>query len=476
MHPRRKKQEFEIERSINCNVHGSIDIIKPLSSIIDTPQFQRLRRIEQLSFCNRVYPTARHSRFEHSLGAYRLAFNFANFLSRNYEDAVTKADIYCISIAALIHDIGHGPFSHFYEVFMKESGHPTWKHEQATIQMWEHLLESNPNVRKELEHYLNEKDFIFIKELINPPKNLFKLEEWPMKGRPKEKSFLFCIVSNANDGLDTDKMDYILRDSTNANVAIGCSISMINRLMNSFEIGQPDEGKGLMRLLYQQKILDDVYHMLSYRVRLHHVIYRHKTVVAIDKQMLKVLKLADKHLTFYGSNGKAFSLSEAAYDMEAFMKVTDDFLIYIRNSVSEVLKPARNLLTDIDCRRIYHEFGSFNCKDSNEANKIVNEIHDFFEGRLAKDKYFIDLSEMHSGLGMEENPLTRMLVCDPNSPNAHWIPEHDIELKRIACFVLARVYYDGYDMPSELKRQFKDFELQVYRKESATSAPSTSAT
>lgn len=69
--------------------------------------------------------------------------------------------------------------------------------------------------------------------------------------------------------------------------------------------------------------------MLSYRVRLHHVIYRHKTVVAIDKQMLKVLKLADKHLKFYGSEGKAFSLSEAAYDMEAFMKVTDDFLIYV---------------------------------------------------------------------------------------------------------------------------------------------------
>lgn len=91
------------------------------------------------------------------------------------------------------------------------------------------------------------------------------------------------------------------------------------------------------------------------------------------------------------------------------------------------MKPARNLLEDIDFRRIYHEFGSFNRKDRNEADKIIKQIHEFFEGKLAKNKYIVDVSEMHLGLGMEENPLTRMLVRDPNSPVAHWVPEHEVD-------------------------------------------------
>ena len=91
-------------------VHGYIELDDLVQDLLSTPQMQRLRRIKQLGFSNLVYPGANHSRFEHSLGTMHLASTLTRGLDSIEEDKKTE-----IKAAALLHDIGHGPFSHVTE-------------------------------------------------------------------------------------------------------------------------------------------------------------------------------------------------------------------------------------------------------------------------------------------------------------------------------------------------------------------------
>jgi HD superfamily phosphohydrolase len=80
--------------------------------LIQTPQFQRLRRIKQLGFTDLVYPGASHSRFSHSVGVFHTARDLAEVIKRERGDAFDQRKAYVAVAAALVHDLGHGPFSH----------------------------------------------------------------------------------------------------------------------------------------------------------------------------------------------------------------------------------------------------------------------------------------------------------------------------------------------------------------------------
>ena len=95
-------------------IHGYIELDELATAIIDTSAMQRLRRIKQLGFAYLVYPGANHTRFEHSLGTYHLM----NVLLDTLE--VSKAEEKELLVASLIHDIGHGPYSHVTEPLLKE--------------------------------------------------------------------------------------------------------------------------------------------------------------------------------------------------------------------------------------------------------------------------------------------------------------------------------------------------------------------
>ncbi len=129
---------------INDIIHGSITLSKMAMLIIDTPEFQRLRYIKQLSTCNFVFPNAVHTRFEHSIGTYQICKKMLYNLKKNsskeeinligniielkdyfsktlHENLLDDYIIELVSIGALCHDLGHGPFSHLFDdYFLKD--------------------------------------------------------------------------------------------------------------------------------------------------------------------------------------------------------------------------------------------------------------------------------------------------------------------------------------------------------------------
>jgi deoxynucleoside triphosphate triphosphohydrolase SAMHD1 len=109
-------------RRTNDEIHKSIDLCPVMTAFIDTAVFQRLRSIKQLGTAQYVYMTANHSRFEHSLGVAHLAEKLCRkIMERQPVLQCTEKDVLCVKLAGLFHDLGHGPFSHVYEKFVKDS-------------------------------------------------------------------------------------------------------------------------------------------------------------------------------------------------------------------------------------------------------------------------------------------------------------------------------------------------------------------
>ena len=165
---------------------------------MDTPQFQRLRHLKQLGTCVYVFPSATHSRFEHSLGVAHLSQRVCQELDKNQPELhITKADILCVKVAGLCHDLGHGPFSHVFDgVFikamfpdgLKNKDGSVWRHEDGSVQMFRYILEDNDiNLH---EYGLSDVDKILIEEIIMGTK------EHKRRGRRAEKFFLYDIVNN----------------------------------------------------------------------------------------------------------------------------------------------------------------------------------------------------------------------------------------------------------------------------------------
>ncbi|CAB4043355.1 deoxynucleoside triphosphate triphosphohydrolase SAMHD1, partial [Paramuricea clavata] len=133
--------------------------------------FERLKDIKQLGLCYWVFPGASHNRFEHCLGTAHLCGKLIDTLCNLHrgEIEITKKESLCIKIAGLCHDLGHGPFSHFFDGVYIPRAIPgsQWKHEKASCDMFDHMIASNPSLAESFEEeYLGREEIDFIKELI----------------------------------------------------------------------------------------------------------------------------------------------------------------------------------------------------------------------------------------------------------------------------------------------------------------------
>jgi len=187
-------------------VHGYIQINAVERDVIDTHPLQRLRRIRQLAGSEFVYPAANHTRFEHVLGAMHLA----GILGKALPASLNEHQIDQLRLAALLHDIGHGPFSHVFEPLMIR--HLGKTHEDLVP--W---LVNETEIAERLE------------KNGHSPKTLGKLAVGRLNN--KKQPFLDQVISSS---VDVDKMDFLVRDSFHTGAGYG-SID-VHRLLYTMDI------------------------------------------------------------------------------------------------------------------------------------------------------------------------------------------------------------------------------------------------
>uniref|UniRef100_A0A914ZZC2 HD/PDEase domain-containing protein n=1 Tax=Parascaris univalens TaxID=6257 RepID=A0A914ZZC2_PARUN len=405
-------------------IHGTIPLPHPIDLLVDTPEFQRLRRIKQLGTAFSVFPNCDHSRFVHSLGVYHLARLFVHVIAkRSSSVTITQRDELCVSIAGLCHDLGHGPLSHVFDGPFMLAANPDakWRHERGSVLMFDRVCKYD-FVQKALLEYLDEDDFIFIKELIDPPIERFTEEgQWNYRGRPLEKSFLYDIVSNSIDSVDVDKFDYLLRDSHHAAIAIPFNQNSVMRLMDWMRpldvIEQLPNGRALKysRICFAVKVIDDVDSVGQSRYMLHEKLYSHHTVRAYEYMVLQALISADHYLHFEGDDRRRYQLSRTYENLGAFLKTDDSIIQMVENSSLDELKSASRILRDLSFRILPKLIGTVMMRNSNNCtqDKVKHRIYELADSNIVSEEDFIIcIRSMHRGMGVEKHPMNEVFFYD----------------------------------------------------------------
>jgi uncharacterized protein len=243
-------------------VHRYISFSAVERDLIDTSVFQRLRRIRQLAGAHLVYPSAQHSRFEHSLGTMHIAgYAGESLLRKGFID--NEDNIQQLRLAALLHDVGHGPFSHLFEELLESKCSMT--HEDMGKKV---ILES------EIGDVLKGHGFT--------PSDICRLSFGESK-----LSFLNEIIAGS---LSADIMDYLPRDS----LFTGAEYGKIDyhRLIASFEVVATGH------LAINKSALYSFESMLISRYEMFKAVYFHKTVRSAEVMLLHSLVQADNYLQF----------------------------------------------------------------------------------------------------------------------------------------------------------------------------------
>ena len=249
--------EFLTRKMINDPVHGFITINDPLIfAIFNHPFFQRLRRIQQMALAQLVYPGAVHTRLHHSLGAYQLMCNAINEL-RDKGIEITVEEAQAAKAAILMHDIGHGPYSHGLENVLLKGVH----HEALSLLIM-NQLNADPNPA------LNGQLTMAIQIFTN---------QYP-------KTFLHQLISGQ---LDVDRLDYLSRDSFFTGVSEG--VVGHERILKMLNVKDNI-------LLVEEKGVNSVEKFLVSRRLMYWQVYRHKTVIAAENMLVKIIQRA-KQLT-----------------------------------------------------------------------------------------------------------------------------------------------------------------------------------
>ena len=341
-----KKRLLEITDPI----HDFIRLNKTEHQIIDTPVFQRLRRIKQLSGAHLTYPGAQHTRFEHSLGVLHIASMAASSL--NSKGLMSNDDIQNIRFGALLHDIGHGPFSHLFEEVLQRKKQ---SHEEIGKQI---ILKSE------------------IGDIISKSGYDKKLIHNLAVGQSRMQ-YLNEIVSGA---LSADMMDYLLRDG----YFTGAEHAKIDhhRLTHSLDVYKN-------KLALDSSALVNFETMMISRFQMFKAVYFHKTVRAGEVMLLEAMSLA----------GNELGLS--SLKMDEYVKLTDEVILEKLMSLPETssdLKAARKIATDYQDRKLFKCVFERSLSGKSLSKKRLDEIKQKIakKSKINPNQIFIDTSTTSS--------------------------------------------------------------------------------
>ncbi|XP_069907974.1 deoxynucleoside triphosphate triphosphohydrolase SAMHD1 isoform X4 [Oryctolagus cuniculus] len=302
----------------------------------------------------------------------------------------------------------------------------TMKHEQGSVEMFEHLVSAN-GLRAVMEHYglVPEEDIYFIKEQIKGPLESPEDEAtWPYKGRPREKSFLYEIVANKRNGIDVDKWDYFARDCHHLGIQNNFDHKRFIKFARVLEV----ENK--KRICTRDKEVGNLYDMFHTRYSLHRRAYQHKVGNIIDTMITDALLKADPYIKITGAAGKTYSISTAIEDMEAFTKLTDNIYLEILYSTDPKLAAAQEVLKNIEYRKLYKYVGE--TQPGSPKKKIKKEDYEQLpkevadakpsdvplEAEMKAEDFIVDVINIDYGM-QDKNPIDHVrFYCkaEPNKP------------------------------------------------------------
>jgi uncharacterized protein len=238
--------------------------------LISTAPFLRLQKIKQLGFVYRIWPGATHTRYEHSLGCYSLAVRALRLLVQRGDDGglfgVSVSSVQTLVVAALLHDIGHYPFSHTVE----ELGYPIISHEKVGRSIIEN---SEIATILERDYHLSPER---VADFIDPPKT---------KMLPIDDELLNSLLSGA---LDVDKLDYLPRDARACNVPYGGVDGA--RLQGALRIHPNVHNQ--RRIVVTNKGISPLHSLLHARQEMFDNIYWHHTARALQVMLMRAVNEA----------------------------------------------------------------------------------------------------------------------------------------------------------------------------------------
>ncbi len=401
------------KKILNDPVYGFINISSDLIfDIIEHPYFQRLRRIKQLGLTHLVYPGALHTRFSHALGSMFLMHNAIEVLKQKGHE-ITDHEAESAKIAILLHDIGHGPFSHALE----------------------HSI-----VSKMSHETISE---IFMNDLNNTFNGKLRMAIAIFKG-DYHKNFLHQLVTGQ---LDVDRLDYLTRDSFFTGVSEG--IIGTERIIKMLNVS---EGK----LAVEIKGIYSVEKFLLSRRLMYWQVYLHKTVLVAEQLLIKILKRA-KYLVqnnvdifatpafmIFLKNNFTLNDFQNNKNLIEYFSELDDFDIFTSIKVwqkheDKILSQLSNFLVNRKLLKIEIQNHPFEKEKTEQirnkiqeelnidleesdyyvfTNEVVNSAYDFKQDKiniLLKNNTLIDISEASDQLNASffEKEVKKYFLCFP---------------------------------------------------------------
>ncbi len=330
-------------------IHGNIQIKNYFVDLLETPEIQRLYNIKQLGFAHLVFPGAHHTRLEHSLGVYKIASQISDILE------IDKYDKNILICAALLHDIGHGPFSHTLESILLE------KFGVDHIDLTEKLILGEYDIFES-----EEKKFIqsqSVSQIIDKQGMNKKELVQIIRGKKINKPYLSQIL---NSTIDADQIDYLVRDAFYTGVAYG--LIDIERLLQTLQIFENN-------LTINRKGVGVMENILMARGLMYSSVYFHKTVRIAELMLSKAIE----------------EISE--FEPFEFFRMTDAEIL---NSLKNMGYFQYEIITRLKYRKLFKQAyaASFYELEKHEI-KLIEEL-EITEKRREKE------SELEQSLGIEK--------------------------------------------------------------------------
>lgn len=334
------------KRNVYDCIHDLISFDSFYWKIIDTPQFQRTRELHQLGSSYFVFPSANHSRFEHSLGTGYKCQDFIEQLKvSNPEEDITPEITRGVVIAGLCHNIGHGPFSYPFTDFVHENlGDKEWSHIDTSIMLLDQIINENAID-------LSTEEVNFIKDLMTGERKFSlyseKLPNWPLQ-----------ILHNKTNGVDIDKFDFLKRDTYKLGLSGHSFDSEI--LLKSARIINDN-------ICYRSQDAYSIYELFQCRYRIFKEFYLHRVSKGIDLMIKDIFQEANL----------VYDFKSYLYNPTNYIKLKDTILNQILYSKKEGLSSAQKLVKRIYQRDLYKFVGEKTCfASSAHYEKFINLTED----------------------------------------------------------------------------------------------------